>query len=348
MEKSFSLWPSQASTHAMHVDLFYIFMLAVTAFFTLLIAGLVVFFAVKYRRREGAPPPEKFENVKLELAWTIVPLLISVVMFVWGAKLAIANSKAPENALEIHVIGKQWMWHAQHANGRREINELTVPVGRPVKLTMQSQDVIHSFFIPAFRAKQDVLPGRYSYLWFEPKEPGEYHLFCAEYCGLQHSGMIGKVRVLPQQDYERWLAMSPAGEESMQVAGAKLFAQYGCATCHSQQGPSLAGLYGSERTVWANTPDKESKVVADDNYLRESILYSKAKIVKGYSPALMPTYQGLLTEENVSQLIAYIKTLGKDVPLGNDMTPGGRMQELLPPAPDMKSRNSDSEKRDYR
>lgn len=348
MDKSFSLWPKQASSQAMHVDIFYIFMLAVTAFFTLLIAGLVVFFAVKYRRREGAPPPEKFENVKLELAWTIIPLLISVVMFVWGAKLVVASSKPPENAMEIHVIGKQWMWHIQHANGRREINELTVPVGRPIKLIMQSQDVIHSFFVPAFRAKQDVLPGRYSYLWFEPTTPGEYHLFCTEYCGLQHSGMIGKVRVLSQPDYERWLSMSPTGEEAMHVAGAKLFTQYGCATCHSQQGPSMAGLYGSERIVWSGTPDKESKVIADDNYLRESILYSKAKIVKGYSPALMPTFQGLLTEENVSQLIAYIKTVGKEAPLGNEMPPGGRMQELLPPKPEMRSRNSDSEKRDYK
>jgi len=327
--------------------MFYIFMLAVTAFFTLLIAGLVIYFAVKYRRREGAPPPEKFENVKLELVWTIVPLLISVVMFVWGAKLVVGSTKVPENAMEIHVIGKQWMWHAQHANGRREINELTVPVGRPVKLIMTSQDVIHSYFIPAFRAKQDVLPGRYSYLYFEPTEPGEYHLFCAEYCGLQHSGMIGKVRVLTPEQYERWLAMTPTGEEAMHVAGAKLFAQYGCAACHSQQGPSMANLYGSERDVWVNTPDNKQKVKADDGYLRESILYSKAKIVEGYSPALMPTFQGILTEEQVSQLIAYIKTVGQGEPLGNEMVPGSRMQELSPQVPDMSSRNSDSTKRDY-
>lgn len=347
MNRSFSLWPTQASTLSGRVDLFYIFMLAVTAFFTLLIAGLVIFFAVKYRRREGAPPPEKFENIKLELAWTIIPLLISVVMFVWGAKLAVAATKVPENAMEVHVIGKQWMWHTQHANGRREINELTIPIGRPVKLIMTSQDVIHSFFIPAFRVKQDVLPGRYSYLWFEASEVGEYHLFCTEYCGLQHSGMIGRVKVLSQEDYDRWLSMTPSGEEAMHVAGAKLFTQYGCAACHSQQGPSMANLYGSERTVWANTPDNEQKVVADESYLRESILYSKAKIVKGYSPALMPTFQGILTEEQVAQLIAYIKTIGQGAPLGNEMPQGSRMQELLPPAPQMKSRNSDSSKRDF-
>jgi len=346
MDKSFSLFPPQASNLAPRVDGLYFFMLATTVFFTVIVAALVIIFAIKYRRREGAPPPERFESAKLELVWTAIPLLFVIVMFVWGAQVFIGQSKIPDNALEIHVNGKQWMWHVQHANGRREINELTVPVGRPVRLVMSSHDVIHSFFIPAFRVKQDVLPGRYSYMWFEPTQVGEYHLFCAEYCGLQHSGMIGKVNVLKETDYQRWLSMTPVGEEPMDVAGAKIFASYSCNVCHSERGPSMAGLYNREETVWVGSPDKEQKVKADEAYLRESILYPRAKIVKGYDPSLMPSYQGQLTEEQVAQLIAYIKTL-QPVNPGNTMDLGIKMQELNNQKPYMRSRNSDASKRDY-
>lgn len=345
---SFKLFPDQASTMAGRVDALYFFMLAVTAFFTLLVGGLVIFFAVKYRRREGLAPPEKFENARLEMLWTVVPLLITVVMFVWGAKVAVAQSKVPDNALSIHVIGKQWMWHVAHADGRREINELTVPVGRPVKLTMTSQDVIHAFYIPDFRMKQDVVPGRYSYLWFEPEKPGTYHLFCAEYCGTLHSGMIGKVNVLSQADYERWLANTPAGDEPMDVKGAKIFAQQSCNVCHSQLAPTMAGLYGKTEHVYVGSPENKQDVLVDEAYLRESILYPRAKIVQGYeaSASLMPTFQGQLTEEQVMCLVAYIKTLGKDAKIGNDIKVGNKMQEYNPQPPDMSSRNSDPHKRE--
>jgi cytochrome c oxidase subunit 2 len=342
---SFKLFPDQASTLSGRVDALYFFMLAVTAFFTLLVGGLVIYFAVKYRRREGAPPPEKFESAKLELLWTVVPLLITVVMFVWGAKVAIAASRAPANAMDINVIGKQWMWHIEHPDGRKEINELTVPLGTPVKLSMTSQDVIHSFYIPDFRMKQDVVPGRYSYLWFEPSKVGTYHLFCAEYCGTLHSGMIGKVNVLAPEQYDEWLKRTPAGD-SMEVKGAKLFAANSCSVCHSQRAPTLAGLYGKVEHVWAGTPDKKQDVTADEAYIRESILFPRAKIVQGYDQSLMPSYQGLLNEEQVMCLVAYIKSLGKDAKLGNDINLGNKMQELNPPAPDMSSRNSDPYKRE--
>ncbi|HEX8911242.1 MAG TPA: cytochrome c oxidase subunit II [Humisphaera sp.] len=354
MNHGFSLFPKGASTLAPRVDALYFFMLAVTAFFTLLVIGLIVFFAVKYRRREDAPPPEKFENAKLELLWTVVPLLITVVMFVWGAKVFIAQSRIPENAIEVHVIGKQWMWHTQQPNGRREINALTVPVGRPVKLVMSSEDVIHSFYIPAFRQKQDVVPGRYSYMWFEPTEPGEYHLFCAEYCGTQHSGMIGTIRVLPADQYASWLKDTPSGTEPPEVIGAQLFASMGCIGCHSEQGPSMAGLYGrKDREVLIPTTGERVKVPADDAYLRESILLSKAKVAidpqgNPYRNDLMPTYQGngSMTEEKLGYLIAYIKSLGVNGSLpGNIMNPGNRAIESNPQPPYLNSFNSDPSRR---
>ena len=289
---SFKLFPDQASTLAPRVDGLYFFMLAVTAFFTLLVGGLVIFFAVKYRRREGAPPPEKFESAKLELLWTVVPLLITVVMFIWGAKVAVAASRIPSNAMDIHVIGKQWMWHVAHPDGRKEINALTVPVGQPIKLSMTSQDVIHSFYMPDFRMKQDVVPGRYSYLWFEAAKVGTYHLFCAEYCGTLHSGMIGKITVLSQADYARWLQNTPADGEAMEVSGAKIFAQYSCNVCHSQLAPTMAGLYGKTEHVWANKPDNKFDVVADEGYLRESILYPPGQDRAGLRPVADAQFPG--------------------------------------------------------
>ena len=267
--------------------------------------------------------------MRLELAWTVIPLLITMVMFVWGAKLYIVQSRAPANAMEIHVIGKQWMWKVEHPDGRREINSLTVPAGRPVKLIMTSQDVIHSFGIPAFRITQDVIPGRYSYEWFEATEPGEYHLFCREYCGTQHSGMIGTVRVLKPADYKKWVEGRPDGTETPEQAGEKLFTKLSCAQCHSQRGPSLAGVYGSD--VQVILPDgRETTVKADYEYLRESIRYPRAKIVKGYPPDLMPSSYIDLTEEQVMELIAHIKTLGAGSRPGEGsglIDPGSKMQE---------------------
>lgn len=302
MNERFQMMPEQASNLAHQVDHLYYFLGAVTAFFTLLIFVMIVYLGLKYRRRSEKMPPNVHGSMKLELAWTIIPLLITMVMFAWGAKLYVKMSQPPTNALEVYVIGKQWMWMLQHPSGPRENNELHVPVGRPIKLTMTSQDVIHSFYVPAFRVKQDVVPGRYSYQWFTPTQVGEYHLFCAEYCGAQHSGMIGKVVVMEESKYQAWLSGS-VQDIPMYKAGEKLFTQYGCATCHGQQAPTMSGLYASQVKLADG-----STVVADEAYLRESILNAPAKVVAGYPP-IMPSFRGQLSEEQIAQLIDYIKSL---------------------------------------
>jgi cytochrome c oxidase subunit 2 len=303
MDTSFRFLPEQASSVAHQVDWLYYYLWAVTGFFTLLIFVLIVYLGLKYRRRSEAMPAKVGTDMRLELAWTIIPLIISMSIFIWGAGLYVKMSRVPADAMEVYVVGKQWMWKVQHPSGPREINELHVPLGRPVKLTMTSQDVIHSFYIPAFRVKQDVVPGRYSYQWFTPTKVGEYHLFCAEYCGTQHSGMIGRVVVMDQSAYQAWLAGSVPEQGSIATVGGRLFRDYGCATCHGQQAPTMAGLYMSERKFTDGTTG-----VADDAYLRESILNASAKIVQGYPP-IMPSYRGQLTEEQIVQLIEYIKTL---------------------------------------
>jgi cytochrome c oxidase subunit 2 len=319
MNTNFQLWPEQASSFAPKVDALYIFLLLVTAFFTALIFTLIVYFGLKYRRKPGRKPQEIHTSPAIEIGWSVIPFLITLVMFAWGAGLYVHMSRPPDDAMQIDVIGKQWMWKAQHPNGKREINELHVPLGRPVKLVMTSQDVIHSFFVPAFRVKQDVLPGRYTTEWFTATKIGEYHLFCAEYCGDQHSGMGGKVVVMDPAKYQSWLAGVPA-DESPVAAGEKLFTQYACITCHGQRGPGLVGVYNSNRQV---TEDgKQEEVKADDNYLRESILHPSKKIVVGFQP-LMPTYAGQLSEEQVLDLIAYIKSL-KSPGSVEDAPPVGR------------------------
>jgi cytochrome c oxidase subunit 2 len=265
---------------------------------------------VRYRRRPGVDhAPDAHGSLVLEGVWTAVPFAIAMVMFFWGASLYAKLRLVPADAMQIHVVGKQWMWKLQHMEGRREIDELHVPVGRPVQLMMTSEDVIHSFYVPAFRVKQDVIPGRYSTVWFEATKPGTYHLFCAEYCGTLHSGMIGRIVVMEPAAFEAWLAgeTAGAGNVPVAVAGENLFRAQGCGTCHradgSGQGPALAGLFG--RTV---TLDSGASVLADEGYLRESIVNPQAKIVAGYKP-LMPTFQGLLSEEDVMRLLAYVKSL---------------------------------------
>ena len=220
---NFPFFPEEASAHAAQVDGIYFFMMAVTAFFSLLIATSLVVFAIKYHRKHedevGAPI---HGSLALELLWTIVPFFITMVMFGWGAKVFFDAYRPPAGAMEIIIVGKQWMWKAQHMNGQREINELHVPAGRAVKLTMGSEDVLHSFYIPAFRVKADVIPGRNNVLWFTPTKPGRYHLFCAEYCGTRHSGMIGWVEVMEPSEFQMWLGGGrPA--DSPAVAGEKLF-----------------------------------------------------------------------------------------------------------------------------
>jgi cytochrome c oxidase subunit 2 len=284
-----------------------------------------MYFSLKYRRRPGKKPQEVPTSHALEITWSVIPFLLTLVMFGWGAGLYIHMNRAPDDAMPIDVIAKQWMWKMQHPNGKREINELHIPMGRPIKLTMASQDVIHSFYIPAFRVKQDVVPGRYSSEWFTATKIGEYHIFCAEYCGDQHSGMIGKVVVMEPAKYQAWLAGTPADQAPV-AAGEKLFTQYACITCHGQRGPGLVGVYGSKRRVVQD--GKEIDVpVADDDYLRESILNPSRKIVVGFQP-LMPTYAGQLSEEQVLDLVAYIKSL-KDgqppqaIPTTQQATPQG-------------------------
>jgi len=301
-------FPDQASSFALEVDLFYLFLFALTGFFTILIGAAALYFLIKYRRRSQGEIPEQIEgHLKLELTWTIIPFLISMFIFAWGAKIYYQMYTAPADALEIFVTGKQWMWRAQHPDGQREINELHVPLGRRVKLTMTSEDVIHSYFIPAFRTKTDVVPGRYTMSWFTPTKTGTYHLFCAEYCGTQHSGMIGKVVVMEYPDYQAWLRGVPR-EKSPAEAGAQFFTSLACNNCHldgkAGRGPALQGLFGTDVKL-ANG----STVKADETYLRESILTPGAKIVAGYAND-MPTFQGLVTEEQVAMIIQYIKSIG--------------------------------------
>ncbi len=301
-DSSFHLMPDQASTIAPANDALFFYLVFITLFFTVLIFALIIFFGLKFRRKSEEMPARTRSDMRLELSWTIIPLLISLSIFAWSAGLFVKMSRPPANAMEIYVVGKQWMWKVQHPAGPREINELHIPVNRPIKLTMASEDVIHDFYIPAFRVKQDVVPGRYSYEWFTATEPGEYHLFCAEYCGKDHSRMGGKIVVMEESDYQAWLAGTGQGHGSAADAGAKLFQQYSCASCHGQKAPTMAGLYMSQR------PMADGKtVVADENYLRESILNSSAKIVAGYPP-IMPSFRGQLTPEQINELVEYIKS----------------------------------------
>jgi cytochrome c oxidase subunit 2 len=307
MNLGFPLFPEQASTMATRVDTLFFFLVAVSVFFVALIFSLIVVFAVKYRRRAEDERPAPIEgNFWLEVVWSVIPLGLTMVMFVWGAIIYFDIFSPPNDALEISIVGRQWMWKAQHPEGQSEINELHVPLGQPVKLTMTSEDVIHDFFLPAFRVKQDVLPGRYTALWFEPTKAGEFPLYCAEYCGTQHSGMIGRVVVLEPTEFQKWLSGGATGM-SMADLGASLFQRFGCETCHRTggtiQGPSLTGLFG--KTVQL---EGGATVVVDEDYIRESIVDPRAKIVAGYQP-IMPTFKGLISEEGLLQLIAYIKSL---------------------------------------
>jgi cytochrome c oxidase subunit 2 len=301
------LFPQSASTMAPRVDALYFFLIGVTVFFSLLIAGLIVFYAVKYHRRSPEAVGVRIHGgMALELTWTIVPFLITMVIFVWGASVYFAMASPPAETLNIYVVGKQWMWKFQHLDGQREINELHVPVGRNVKLITTSEDVIHDLFVPAFRVKADVLPGRYVNIWFNATKPGRYHLFCAEYCGTRHSGMIGEVIVMEANEYQEWLS-GGGPEGSLASAGEKLFADLACNTCHRPdsvgRGPVLNGLFG--KTVTTQTGEM---VIVDEAYIRESILNPGARIAAGYQP-IMPTFQGLVAEDGLLELIEYVKSL---------------------------------------
>jgi cytochrome c oxidase subunit 2 len=309
MFTNFPFFPQQASAQAGQVDAIYFFMVAITAFFSLLIAALVVIFAVRYRRRHREEVGYAIHgSLALELLWTIIPFFIVMVMFAWGAKVFFELYRPPAGAMEIYIVGKQWMWKAQHMDGQREINELHVPVGRPVKLIMGSEDVIHSYYIPAFRVKADVIPGRYNVLWFTATKAGSYHLFCAEYCGTKHSGMIGKVIAMEPHDFQAWLSGGRASDSPV-AAGEKLFQDLACNTCHRQdtqgRGPVLTNVFGKP----VELQDGRS-VLADEAYIRESIVNPQAKIVAGFQP-IMPTFQGLVSEEQLLQLISYVRSLSQ-------------------------------------
>jgi cytochrome c oxidase subunit II len=311
----FPLMPPSASSVATEMDLLYLFIAAVSAFFVVLIAALVFVFAIKFRRRHPDDVGADIHgSLILELSWTIVPFILSMVMFVWGADLFFRLSRPPVDSMDIFVVGKQWMWKVQHPTGVREINQMHVPVGRNVRVTLGSEDVIHDYAIPAFRVKMDVVPGKLTTLWFNATVPGTYHLFCMEYCGTNHSGMIGEVIAMTPEDYEAWLATGGTVATGPVVTpietGQELFnGQFACNTCHvadgSGLGPILNGVFGS------TVPLADGRtVVADDNYLRESIVNPSAKIVRGYpSPSLMPPYQGQASEEQLMGLIAYVKSL---------------------------------------
>jgi cytochrome c oxidase subunit II len=313
MWSGFPLFPEQASTTAGQVDALYFFLIALTAFFSLLIAALVFGFAIRYRRRSADErPPAIYGSLALELTWTLIPLAIVAVIFFWSADLYVTLSRVPKDAIEVNVVGKRWMWKLQHMTGQREINELHVPVGVPVKLSLTSEDVIHSFFVPAFRVKKDALPGRYTTAWFQATKPGRYHLFCAEYCGTRHSNMIGTIVVMEPAAFQTWLAGGVSGG-SLASAGEKLFQDLACVTCHKAdsgaRGPNLVGVFGRPVAL-----SDGSTVTADETYIRESIVAPSAKVVAGYQP-IMPTFQGLVSEEQLLQLVAYVRTLkGTEVP----------------------------------
>ena len=298
---------------APRVDALYFFLVALAAFFSLLIAGLIVYYAVKFRRRNPDSVGARIHGgMVLEITWTVIPFLITMVIFGWGASVYFAMANPPEETLNIYVVGKQWMWKFQHLDGQREINELHVPVGRPVKLIMTSEDVIHDLFIPAFRIKADVVPGRYTQLWFEPTKAGSYHLFCAEYCGTRHSGMTGQVVVMEAEDYQTWLS-GGAQEGSLAAAGQKLFNDLACNTCHRSdaqgRGPNLVNVFGSTQVMHDG-----ANVVVDEAFLRESILTPGRRITAGFQP-IMPAFQGLVSEEGLLELIEYVKSLKTETPV---------------------------------
>jgi cytochrome c oxidase subunit 2 len=323
------LFPEQASTTAARVDTLFFFLLAVTGSVAVLVSVLIIGFAVKYRRRPAAlQTPRILGSLKLETFWSIVPLLIFMVMFVWGAIIFMAVARPPDDAMDVYVVGKQWMWKLQHPDGQREINELHIPLHRPVRLTLTSEDVIHDLFVPAFRTKIDVLPGRYVSTWFEPTKVGRYDLFCSQYCGTNHAGMIGSVVVMDPRDYDSWLNARVEG--SLALRGRKLFLKLQCITCHSAnaqaRAPVLEGLYHQ----LVHVQDGRT-VIADDAYLRESILYPRAKIVQGWEP-IMPTFKGQVDEEEIIQLIAFIKSLQPGhTPVRNEEFPPPIGAPTVPP-----------------
>ncbi|MGE5468700.1 MAG: cytochrome c oxidase subunit II [Ignavibacteria bacterium] len=304
------LLPPAASTMAARIDLVFLYLFVTTGIVALGVAATLVAFSIRYRRsaKVDRTNPPAGERV-LEIAWIAVPLAIFLTMFIWAAREYVGNYRVPAAAMPVFVVGKQWMWKLEHENGRREIDELHVPVGQPMRLVMTSQDAIHSFFVPAFRIKQDVVPGRYTTIWFEATQAGEYPLFCAEYCGAQHSGMRGRIVAMAPADFARWLEQG-AIAGGMAGRGFELFRRYGCSGCHaadsSVHAPDLDGLIG--RVV--HLSDGRS-IIADEAYVRDSVLLPRKDVVAGFAP-IMPSFAGQIGEEDLMAIIEYIRSTGKD------------------------------------
>ncbi len=308
-EQSFWLPPQASSSSAMVDDLFYI-LLGISIFFFALIVVLMTVFVIVFRRREGVEPsPSPSHNTSLELFWTLIPLLIVGFIFYRGFTGFMELRTAPRQAYEIRVVARQWLWMFEYPNGHKD-EQLHVPVDEPVRLVMRSDDVIHGFYVPDFRVQMDVVPGRYTTLWFRAKQPGEHDLYCAQYCGTNHSDMFTKVVVHPPGEFEKWLAEAGNLFKNMPPAeaGKQLYTRRNCQQCHSLDGtagtgPSFKGIFGHQTAL-----EGGSSVMVDENYIRESILEPQAKVVQGYKP-VMPTYKGILSDEEISDLIEFIKSL---------------------------------------
>ncbi len=342
MNTEFRFLPEQASSFAGDVDALYLFLLIVSAALTIGIAGFILYFAIKYRRNSTADRTlTRAPYLWIEISWIAGPFLLTMVMFVWGARLYFNQSRPVADAMVINCVARQWMWKFQHPDGRAEINELHVPLNYPVRINMISEDVIHSLYVPAFRVKHDVLPGRYTSLWFTATKPGIYHLFCAEYCGAKHSGMRGTVHAVEQTEYQQWLEGRATGEPAGK--SIRLFDQLRCNSCHQgggevSRGPSLQNLFGSTVPL-ANG----QSVVADENYLRESILLPGAKIVAGFDP-LMPSFEDQVTEEGILQLIAEMKALSQSDARTTKPTGSRNIKPVGPeqtPAPESETKQKD-------
>jgi cytochrome c oxidase subunit 2 len=305
--------PPDGSTIAGDVDsLFYFLVYASIVFFAIVVFGIILF-SLKYRHRQTdvtSTTVDISHNTRLELLWSIIPAILVVIVFFWGFKIFMRMHVVPKDALEIKVTAQKWFWSFDYPEGINTVNELVVPAGRPIKLLMSSKDVIHSFYVPDFRVKMDVLPNRYTITWFEAPNIGTHNLFCAEYCGEGHSTMLGKVKVVSEREYSEWLETGASQAENMspEQYGAQLFQSRACYTCHSVKGESSVGphlneIFGKQVVITGG-----KQVTVDENYIRESVLEPQAKVVAGFQP-VMPTYQGILKDRDVDALIAYIKSL---------------------------------------
>jgi len=343
------LFPEQASSFAWQVDVLYFYLILISVAFTIPIVVAVFVFGIKYREREKfATPEEMHGSMVLETVWSIIPFVISMTIFLGGAIVYFNQYTPPDDAMNIYVVGKQWMWKMQHETGQREINELHVPVNHDIKLTMTTEDVIHDFGLPEFRTKMDVVPGRYSYMWFNATKPGKYHIFCQEYCGLNHSGMGGWVYVMEQRDFDNWLSGNVSGQTPVEE-GKDLFTnKLGCASCHAggpqQRGAKLENVFGTQvKLVGGQT------VTANEDYIRNSILNPASQVVEGFQP-IMPTFKGQVTEEQLNALVAYVKSLSPNAAAAtaaggasansNSTAPAAGANTLTPPKADRGKREA--------